>query len=174
MAVPIEFVTLIIPKTELERSLEGGLDAYFELCSAPSYLEDEHLTRVSFMAHQYTYELLEQVLALGMPEQRDGVPTFAVLDRSSDSTTLPPWLEIGVVDEVRCVWLHGKRAGLLVSPPRVVSIRGVHIPRDALATELSQHAVEVHFEAEGKAEDCNLLFRSARATVEAFCIFRRG
>lgn len=51
MAVPVEFLTIIIPIQILEDKYQGGLEQYKADVPNGSYVEDEYLTRVSFMSN---------------------------------------------------------------------------------------------------------------------------
>ena len=64
MAIPIEFVNVIVRKSAAEKKYSGGLDGLARSDLA-NYLEDEHLVRVGFMSTREAFCFAEQLEAAG-------------------------------------------------------------------------------------------------------------
>lgn len=104
MAVVLEFASVILRKSAVERDIPGGLDAVTQL-SLPNLAEDEHLLRVGFMSTSEAAALISSIVALG---SRDGLALvqWGVLPH-------PEWISVGMVDDQAACWLAGTPPGAL-------------------------------------------------------------
>jgi len=161
MALPIEFLTLIFRKSELA-GFPGGLDAFARVCDAPSYLEDEHLVRVSFMSNADADALLDRVFDV-LPAER---LSYAALDLRTDPTELPSWLD----SDRGSVWLAGTDPGPLVQLPRGISARFFRTTVARLTDALSERGVLVDVRDSGHPGIVDATFTRTSTRIEAWLV----
>ena len=109
MAVPIEFCTAIFLKEQLSARFPGGLDALFAFCDSATYLEDEQLVRISFVATSDALALVDRIVERVGTDAEPLV--FAIVDHSVTPENLPPWLTVGDIDGTHCAWISGTPPG---------------------------------------------------------------
>jgi hypothetical protein len=164
MALPIEFCTVVFKKTQLAACFPGGLDAFFAFCDAPTYLEDDHLVRISFMATQEAHGLVERIASI-LPSEVAQAFDSAVVDRSTEPHNLPPWLMTGTIDDVQCAWMADVAPGALVNTPRSVGARFLRIPIARFRDELG--ALGILTENSSDAPDANFTLLRGTTRIDA-------
>jgi hypothetical protein len=165
MAVPIEFCTVILEKAQLAVGFPGGLDAFFSFSDMPTYIEDDHLVRVAFMATHEAEAFVERVANSLSQEYSEGF-RCAVLARAADPSNVPPWLSVGTIDDTRCAWFARATPGRLIRPPRCFGARFFRVPFSRFIDELRTRGITVErlSLAGGTAE---VSFARDRARIEA-------
>lgn len=161
-ALTFEFCTLIIPKADLENCLDGGVERYFwDICdSQGSYLEDEHLTRVSYMASNYALEALARIESLvSLDDFR-----VAIIGGLSDFEE-SDWLEHGIIDGCSACWLTGTNPGLLRSIPEGIGRRGLDIHFEDFCERLKNQGLT--FELSDNLAVGNAVIRGQSLSVHA-------
>src|ERR1044072_734135 len=106
MAIALEFVSVVIKKSSLEKQYPGGVNALVRL-DLPNFTEDENLVRVGFMSTQEAYNLTDALLDRSV----DLAQGPAVIYSGSDT---PEWLATGIIDSRSACWLAGESPGDVV------------------------------------------------------------
>jgi hypothetical protein len=114
VALGVEFASVIARTADADRALPGGLDEFAP--TQPNYIEDDHLFRVGFMSTIEATDLVDHLLRLGLPDE-----TVAVVQMDR---LLPGWLQRGVIDGVRAVWLAERVPGRVIPPLQGFLLRG--------------------------------------------------
>jgi len=147
MALPIEFFTLVFRKADIAASFPGGLDAFLKLCDAPTFLEDDHLVRMSFMGLSDVDAVLNLIDSARPADEL----RYAVVQIGIDRSQVPAWLATD--DTSSYVWLAETVPGPIVEPPGYFGAYFTPIPlasfNDALRTrgvglEMHSNESEVH------------------------------
>ena len=96
MAVLIEFFSVVVPKTVLLSKYPGGIEQYKEDSPYNSYLEDEHLTRVGFMADYELAEYCEGLITKGFhfDEANNSSTEFVVIQNMFGLRWNVSWVEL--------------------------------------------------------------------------------
>lgn len=161
MAVPIQFCTVVFRREQLAASFPGGLDAFVEFCATASYLEDDHLACVSFMATSETLDLVDRVTRQIPPSES---LALALIDTFGSFPEVPPWLRTGEIDGTPCAWLADSPPGAVVSPPRYIGTRSFRTPFDAFAEQLGARRISIESSSPDSIE---VTFRRDATTVDA-------
>jgi hypothetical protein len=120
LAIPIEFVNVIVRKSAAEKKYSGGLDGLARSDLA-NYLEDEHLVRVGFMSTREAFCFAEQLEAAGLRFSEDGESDIAVITWGDPET--PPWLSVGECEGRGACWLRDCAPGKLVDVDPYMMLR---------------------------------------------------
>jgi len=99
MAIALEFICIIVPRSAIENVFPKGLLAYRKFVDNGSYYEDEHLTRAGFMSTSDAESFVVSLESHGIQPQ-----DIAVVTQDTDSATCWKWLEIGVVEDTSACW----------------------------------------------------------------------
>lgn len=145
MAIPIEHVSVIIVKEDLEKALKGGVDQFYDHVSKrnPTYLEDEFLCRTSFMATSYAIDLIKTLQTQLSSGQELHNLRSTVIDSSQRPDQIDSWLDVALIDDQTCVWLKGKDPGRLVSVPEALAIKNISVSSSAFRKKLERRGVDV-------------------------------
>jgi hypothetical protein len=161
MAVPIEFCTVVLKKAQLIALFPGGLEAFFSFSNTPTYIEDDHLVRVAFMATYEAERFLENV-ANCLPGKTSPELTCAVLGSAADSSLVPSWLSVGTIDDTPCAWLAGSPPGRVTRTPRSFGARFFRIPFPLFSDELRSRGIIIE-----RLEDNYVIFVRDQTRIEA-------
>jgi hypothetical protein len=142
MAVPIEFCTAVFLKEQLTARFPGGLDALFEFCDSDTYLEDDHLVRLSFMATGDAVALVDRIADHVKADSAEPL-VFAIVDQSVTPRNLPPWLSVGDVAGTPCAWVSGTQPGSIASVPKSFSARFFRIPFSSFVGRIARLGISV-------------------------------
>lgn len=96
MAVPIEFFSVVVPKSIIKEKYKGGLEQYKADCPNQSFLEDEYLTRVGFMSPHPLDKFCENLINNGLhfDEANFYSTDFVVAQRLFGKKWKSEWLSI--------------------------------------------------------------------------------
>jgi len=120
MAIEMECLSVVVPKSVIELRYPGGLSQYRDDCPNQTFLEDEHLTRIGFMAPSDVKNFTDHLIALGLVflDERMRSVELVVVDMMGGPTTDCKWLKFKNDERGSRCWLRGTRPGKLSKPER--------------------------------------------------------
>jgi hypothetical protein len=141
LALPLEFVNVIVRKPAVERNFPGGLDG-FARQELSNLAEDEHLLRVGFMSGSDAYNFVDELETAGLRfvEAAPESDIAVVVDSSSPA---PPWLSLGHVDGYHACWGSGHPPGKIVWPEPGFLLRCPSAVCESLAEIVGQCGAEL-------------------------------
>jgi hypothetical protein len=142
MAVPIEFCTAVFLKEQLSARFPGGLDALYAFCDSATYLEDDHLVRISFVATSDALALVDRIVERVGTEVGEPL-VFAIVDHSVTSANLPPWLSVGDVAGTLCAWISATSPGSVAAVPKSFSARFFRVPYASFIEKIAARGISV-------------------------------
>jgi hypothetical protein len=96
MAVPIQFFSVIVPKSVIQQKYQGGLQQYKDDCPNQSYTDDAHLTRVGFMDADSLSKFCESLISAGLhwDKKTETSKDFTVVQNLQGANWKTDWLKI--------------------------------------------------------------------------------
>ena len=118
MSVLAEAISVVIPRTVLERKYPGGTERYRRDCPNRTYCADEYLSRIGFMVPDDVGAFVEHLARYGLVHLRDGRSVdISVVDQFRGVTAPCNWLEVRLLDEGYSIaWLAGTDPKVLAYP----------------------------------------------------------
>ena len=99
MAIPIEFINLIIRKSTLETKYSGGLERFIKDIPNQSFREDEELVRFGCMNNSDLESFIDLTIERGLEYKEKDTDDFVVINTYSGLSWEVSWLEH---DYVKC------------------------------------------------------------------------
>jgi hypothetical protein len=142
LALPIEFVNVIVRKPAVDRCFPGGVDGFVRQDLA-NFTEDEYLLRVGFMSTAEASEFVSELEARGLRYLGLEADSDIAVVIGSDSAT-PPWLSVGSIGGHPACWASSHPAGEIAWPEPGFLLRSPRAVYDSLAEVVRQCGAEVH------------------------------
>lgn len=114
-----EAISVIVTRSALEVTYQGGLDEYARDCPNATYCCDTHLTRVGFMQPDDVQAFVTELCGrTGLKFAEAGrFIDVAVVDQMTGPTLPCDWLDFSRANGITQAWMAGHAAGELVTPP---------------------------------------------------------
>jgi hypothetical protein len=93
MAIPIEFINLIIRKSTLQSKYLGGLEQFIKDIPNQSFREDEELVRFGCMNNSDLERFIDLTLERGLEYNEKDTDDFVIINIYSGSSWDVNWLE---------------------------------------------------------------------------------
>jgi len=106
MPIPLEFINLIIRKSNLESKYQGGLEQFIKDLPNQSFREDDELVRYRCMNGTDLEKFIELTLERGQEFREKETNDFVIINSYSGSSWDVNWLEH---DYESCWILRNKR-----------------------------------------------------------------
>lgn len=113
MAIEMQCISVVVPKSAILASYPGGLARYEADCPNRTFLQDNHLTRVGFMDPGDVGVFVKQLEQRGLRflDSKDTAIDIVVIDMIGGPTVPCDWIEFATGQGGAKCWLRGTSPG---------------------------------------------------------------